>query len=78
MVFVGAAPRPLRCPLADERGLNAPFKLILVEAIRVSVLQDVAPRSSWRASKEFRLHLIQTMTKKVISEVVAAAGGKLQ
>lgn len=32
------------------------------------------PRSSWRASKEFRLHLIQTMTKKVISEAVAAAG----
>ncbi|WP_249819407.1 hypothetical protein, partial [Escherichia coli] len=25
-----------------------------------------------------RLHLIQTMTKKVISEAVAAAGGKLQ
>ncbi|MCG2985802.1 hypothetical protein, partial [Escherichia coli] len=24
------------------------------------------------------LHLIQTMTKKVISEAVAAAGGKLQ
>ena len=37
-----------------------------------------APRSSWRASKEFRLHLIQTMTQKVISEAVAAAGGKLQ
>ncbi|ENO0559404.1 TPA: xanthine dehydrogenase FAD-binding subunit XdhB, partial [Escherichia coli] len=54
------------------------LNLQTLEAISESVLQDVAPRSSWRASKEFRLHLIQTMTKKVISEAVAAAGGKLQ
>ncbi|STF41230.1 xanthine dehydrogenase FAD-binding subunit [Escherichia coli] len=55
-----------------------PLNLQTLEAISESVLQDVAPRSSWRASKEFRLHLIQTMTKKVISEAVAATGGKLQ
>lgn len=59
---------------AEQTAQNAPLNLQTLEAISESVLQDVAPRSSWRASKEFRLHLIQTMTKKVISEAVAAAG----
>ncbi|MCP6547712.1 xanthine dehydrogenase FAD-binding subunit XdhB, partial [Klebsiella pneumoniae] len=63
---------------AEQTAQNAPLNLQTLEAISESVLQDVAPRSSWRASKEFRLHLIQTMNKKVISEAVAAAGGKLQ
>ena len=69
---------PIRCQHAEQTAQNAPLNLQTLEAISESVLQDVAPRSSWRASKEFRLHLIQTMTKKVISEAVAAAGGKLQ
>ncbi|EFM6130820.1 hypothetical protein G9J85_001845 [Escherichia coli] len=73
-----AAPTPIRCQHAEQTAQNAPLNLQTLEAISESVLQDVAPRSSWRASKEFRLHLIQTMTKKVISEAVAAAGGKLQ
>ncbi|EFB6771466.1 xanthine dehydrogenase FAD-binding subunit XdhB [Escherichia coli] len=68
----------IRCQHAEQTAQNAPLNLQTLEAISESVLQDVAPRSSWRASKEFRLHLIQTMTKKVISEAVAAAGGKLQ
>ncbi len=78
LAFGVAAPTPIRCQHAEQTAQNAPLNLQTLEAISESVLQDVAPRSSWRASKEFRLHLIQTMTKKVISEAVAAAGGKLQ
>ena len=78
LAFGVAAPTPIRCQHAEQTAQNAPLNLQTLEAISESVLQDVAPRSSWRASKEFRLHLIQTMTQKVISEAVAAAGGKLQ
>ncbi|WP_024235935.1 xanthine dehydrogenase FAD-binding subunit XdhB [Escherichia coli] len=78
LAFGVAAPTPIRCQHAEQTAQNTPLNLQTLEAISESVLQDVAPRSSWRASKEFRLHLIQTMTKKVISEAVAAAGGKLQ
>ncbi|EGO9054169.1 MAG: xanthine dehydrogenase FAD-binding subunit XdhB [Escherichia coli] len=74
LAFGVAAPTPIRCQHAEQTAQNAPLNLQTLEAISESVLQDVAPRSSWRASKEFRLHLIQTMTKKVISEAVAAAG----
>lgn len=77
LAFGVAAPTPIRCQHAEQTAQNAPLNLQTLEAISESVLQDVAPRSSWRASKEFRLHLIQTMTKKVISEAVAAAGTPL-
>ena len=38
---------------------------------------DVAPRSSWRADKEFRLHLIKTLAQRVITCAVERAGGKI-
>lgn len=78
LAFGVAAPTPIRCQHAELTAQKAPLTQQTLEAIGESVLQDVAPRSSWRASKEFRLHLIQTMTKKVITEAIIAAGGKLQ
>lgn len=57
--FGVAAPTPIRCQHAEQTAQNAPLNLQTLEAISESVLQDVAPRSSWRASKEFRLHLIR-------------------
>ena len=77
LAFGVAAPTSIRCQHAEQTAQNAPLNLQTLEAISESVLQDVAPRSSWRASKEFRLHLIQTMTKKVISEAVAAGRRKI-
>lgn len=77
LAFGVAAPTPIRCQHAENTARNAPLTQATLDAIGEAVLQDVAPRSSWRASKEFRLHLIQTMTKKVVSEAVVAAGGKL-
>lgn len=78
LAFGVAAPTPVRCQHAESAAQNAPLTHQTLDAIAESVLQDVAPRSSWRASKEFRLHLIQTMTRKVVTEAVVAAGGKLQ
>lgn len=78
LAFGVAAPTPVRCQHAERAAQHAPLTQQTLDAIAESVLQDVAPRSSWRASKEFRLHLIQTMTKKVINEAVIAAGGKWQ
>ncbi|MEX3018540.1 xanthine dehydrogenase FAD-binding subunit XdhB [Kluyvera sp. STS39-E] len=77
LAFGVAAPTPIRCQHAEQTAHHAPLTQLTLDSITEAVLQDVAPRSSWRASKEFRLHLIQTMTKKVISEAVIAAGGKL-
>ncbi|MGL6319480.1 xanthine dehydrogenase FAD-binding subunit XdhB, partial [Aeromonas hydrophila] len=46
-------------------------------AIAEAVGADVAPRSSWRADKEFRLHLIKTLAQRVITCAVERAGGKI-
>ncbi|WP_052282159.1 xanthine dehydrogenase FAD-binding subunit XdhB [Kluyvera genomosp. 1] len=77
LAFGVAAPTPIRCQHAEQTAKGAPLTPITLDAISEAILLDVAPRSSWRASKEFRLHLIQTMARKVITEAVIAAGGKL-
>ncbi|HHQ4632448.1 TPA: xanthine dehydrogenase FAD-binding subunit XdhB, partial [Aeromonas hydrophila] len=45
--------------------------------IAEAVVADVAPRSSWRAEKEFRLHLIRTLAQRVVACAVERAGGKI-
>jgi xanthine dehydrogenase FAD-binding subunit len=40
------------------------------------VEKDVKPRDSWRATKEFRLHVIRTLTQRVVRQAVERAGGK--
>lgn len=78
LAFGVAAPTPIRCQHAEEAANGAPLTRQTLAAISEAVLQDVSPRSSWRAEKAFRLHLIQTMTKRVVTEAVENAGGKLQ
>lgn len=77
LAFGVAAPTPVRCRSAEQAANGAPLTRQTLEAIGEAVLQDVSPRSSWRAARDFRLHLIQTMTKDVIGKAVIAAGGKL-
>ncbi|MFA7370775.1 MAG: hypothetical protein WCY78_02490 [Sphaerochaetaceae bacterium] len=40
-------------------------------------MQDVAPRDSWRASKEFRLHLIQELAARAVTSAIEKAGGAI-
>ena len=38
---------------------------------------DVNPRTSWRASKELRLQLIEELSKRAMTEAVRLAGGEI-
>ncbi|EMD0832363.1 xanthine dehydrogenase FAD-binding subunit XdhB, partial [Morganella morganii] len=38
---------------------------------------DVAPRTSWRAEKEFRLHLIRVLSERVIRAAAERLGEKI-
>lgn len=78
LAFGVAAPTPIRCAHAEQAALDQPLTAATLAAISEAVLQDVSPRSSWRAAKDFRLHLIQTMAKRVIGQAVEQAGGKVQ
>ncbi len=72
-----AAPVPVRAASAEEflRG-----KAVTEENIREFAkltLNDVNPRTSWRASKELRLHIIEELSLRAVKEAVKLAGGEL-
>ena len=66
-----AAPTPIRCP-GTEAALAG--KSIddegIYELIGTGVLDEVNPRSSWRASKEFRLQLISELARRALKEAI--------
>ncbi|HHQ4566573.1 TPA: xanthine dehydrogenase FAD-binding subunit XdhB [Aeromonas hydrophila] len=72
-----AAPTPVRTPHAEAAAEGQPLTRATLAAIAEAVVADVAPRSSWRAEKEFRLHLIKTLAQRVITCAVERAGGKI-
>ena len=72
-----AAPTPIRCPHAEQSAVGQPLSQQTLAAISEAVAQDVSPRSSWRAEKSFRLHLIRTLAQRAISLAVERAGGKI-
>lgn len=71
-----AGPTPLRCRKAEELLKGAKVgDLAAAEAFAKEALTEVNPRSSWRASKEFRLQLIEELAKRGLAEAVKKAGG---
>lgn len=70
LAYSVAAPVPIRCPKAEAvalgRSLSTEHRQETLAAIRAALPADVAPRSSWRASQDFRLHIIQVLAERVI------------
>lgn len=72
-----AGPVPLRAVTAEEALRGKELAPGLIELIGQEVLNDVKPRDSWRAAKDFRLHLCSTLAKRAFAEAVERAGGKI-
>lgn len=74
MAFSVAAPVPVRCPAAEAaaRGRSAASaqREALLSAVREAVVKDVRPRTSWRASADFRVHIIRTLAGRVLEEAL--------
>ena len=64
-----AAPTPIRCRKTEQmlKGMAADDPAIY-EIISTHVEEEVHPRSSWRASKEFRVQLIREMAKRALEQ----------
>lgn len=77
MAFGVAAPTPIRAPNAEAAALGRPFNRQTLAAVREAVMHDVLPRSSWRATKEFRMQIIRTLAERVLAQAAQRAGGKL-
>ena len=72
-----AAPTPIRARNAEAAALGQPLNSTTLAAIREAVMDDVSPRTSWRASREFRLQIIRTLAERVVAQAAQNAGGVL-
>jgi xanthine dehydrogenase FAD-binding subunit len=70
-----AAPTPIRCSEAEgfAKGKEATDEII--GEIGQYALKSSKARDSWRASKAYREHLIETLTQRAIKEAIRKAGG---
>ena len=75
LAFGTAAPVPIRCRLTEEKASDCTVSKDMLNEIAETVWQDVNPRSSWRATKDFRLQIISTLAERVVKQAILNAGG---
>ena len=71
-----AAPTPIRCHTTEEAVKGMETGEALAQAVGKGALEDVNPRSSWRASREFRLQLVEELGRRAVKQAVINAGGE--
>ncbi len=72
-----AGPVPLRAPSAEAAVKGRPVSEETVAAFGRAALDDVNPRTSWRASREFRLQLVEELAKRALRESIRLSGGTI-
>ncbi|WP_022849644.1 xanthine dehydrogenase subunit XdhB [Limisalsivibrio acetivorans] len=77
IVFTVAAPKPTRALEAEEFAVGQTPSEETAEEIAKKVMSSLNPRDSWRASKAFRTHIIQTLAKRVAMKAMEDAGAEL-
>ena len=77
VAFGVAGPVPLRAKTAEALAAGKPVSLELAEAFAQAVKEDINPRDSWRAAKDFRIHIAVESAKRAFIESVKLAGGAL-
>ena len=72
-----AGPVPMRAPSAEAAANGKPVSKETIEAAANAALSDVNPRTSWRASRELRLQIVQELARRAFEQAVQLAGGAL-
>lgn len=70
-----AGPIPMRCPKAEEAIKGMKISDEMFNTFGSIAKTEVNPRSSWRASKEFRLQLVEELSKRALKEAIKKCGG---
>ena len=73
LAFGVAGPVPMRAPAAEAAVSGLPIGEA-IEKIGKAALADVNPRTSWRASKEFRLQLVEELSGRALREAARKGG----
>ena len=72
-----AGPIPMRSATAEGRAKGRPTTAEEIKAFAQTVLEDINPRDSWRASKAFRQHIAVELAKRALQKSIELAGGAL-
>ena len=72
-----AGPVPMRAPNAEEAARGKAVCAQTVDMFANAALRDVNPRDSWRASRDFRLHLAHELAKRALTESIRLSGGEI-
>ena len=70
-----AGPIPMRAVSAEARAKGMPTTRQAVRDFARAVLEDIHPRDSWRAAKDFREHIAVVLAERGLSESIVRAGG---
>jgi xanthine dehydrogenase FAD-binding subunit len=70
-----AGPTPLRCPPAEEYARGQKITPETLAAIGRLAVSSTRARTSWRASREYREHLVVELTRRALADAIARAGG---
>ena len=72
-----AGPVPMRAPSAEQVAKGKPLTKEVVKEFAKAVLEDINPRDSWRAAKDFRQHIAVVLAKRALTESIRLAGGEI-
>jgi len=75
IAFGVAGPVPMRAVSAEKAANGKPLTKETAESFAKTVLEDIHPRDSWRASKDFREHIAVEIARRAFEESVKRAGG---
>jgi xanthine dehydrogenase FAD-binding subunit len=75
LAFGVAGPVPMRCPKTEDAIKGMKISDEMLSVFGSSAITEVNPRSSWRASKEFRLQLVEELSKRALKESIIRCGG---
>ena len=78
LAFGVAAPNPIRCHETEKAVQGKPLTEETFALVSASALGEVNPRTSWRASKEFRQQLISELSMRALKAAIVNAGGAIQ
>jgi CO/xanthine dehydrogenase FAD-binding subunit len=66
IALASSAPVPLRAKKAETLLCGRAFAEDALEEAALAVCEEAEPRSSWRATREFRFELLRSLTKRAI------------
>ena len=77
IAFGVAAPIPVRSPKAEAAAQGHAVDEALLDLVAQASLEDVNPRTSWRAGRDFRLQLVQELARRSTKAAIERAGGTI-